>query len=83
MAQAKQALHLIKRKPKTFKWNRLKIYVLKKMNTAAPRARMAPRVGKKPLSSAGMNFLSPNHRKNRMVSQSAIIDRSMVFSFGI
>jgi len=47
--------------------------------TAAARAIIPPRVEKKPLSSAGMNVFNPNHRKNRIVHQSAIADMSMIF----
>ena len=47
--------------------------------TAAARAIMPPRVVKKPLSRAGMNVFNPNHRKNRIVHQSAIADISMIF----
>jgi hypothetical protein len=50
--------------------------------TAAARAIIPPRVEKKPLSRAGMNVFNPNHRKNRIVHQSAIADMSIIyFSF--
>jgi len=55
-------------------------YGLRKMKTAVQRAIMASMVGKKPLSRAGINFFSPNQRKNRIVNQSAIADMSMDFS---
>jgi hypothetical protein len=47
--------------------------------TAAARAIMPPRVEKKPLSRAEMKVFNPNHRKNRIVHQSAIADMSIIF----
>lgn len=55
-------------------------YVVRAVKTAAASAIMAPRVGKKPLSRAGMNFFNPNQRKNKIVNQSAITDMSMASS---
>jgi hypothetical protein len=47
---------------------------------AAARAMIPPTSEEVLLSSAGIKVFSPNHRKNRMVIQSAIVDMSMGIS---
>jgi hypothetical protein len=47
---------------------------------AAARAMIPPINEEVLLSSAGIRVFSPNHRKNRMVIQSAIVEKSMVIS---
>jgi hypothetical protein len=47
---------------------------------AAARAMIPPISEEVLLSSAGIKVFSPNHRKNRMVIQSAIADMSMEIS---
>jgi hypothetical protein len=46
---------------------------------AAASAKIPPRIEKKPLSSAGMNVFNPNHNRNRIVHQSAIVDIFIAF----
>jgi hypothetical protein len=47
---------------------------------AAARAMIPPISEEVLLSSAGIKVFSPNHRKNKMVIQSAIVEKSMEFS---
>jgi hypothetical protein len=47
------------------------------MEMAAARAMIPPTSEEVLLSRAGIKVFSPNHRKNRIVIQSAIIDMSM------
>jgi hypothetical protein len=51
-----------------------------KIEMAAARAMIPPTREEVLLSRAGIKVFNPNHRKNRMVIQSAIVEKSMEVS---